>query len=69
MLKRLKLLFTYGPELDQVLTQLRKANEEREREQNRHRLDLCFKHRQEPKRSHFSEHNCDYCKLLRKTNE
>ena len=33
------------------------------REQNRHRLDLCFKHRQEPNRSHFSEQNCHYCQL------
>lgn len=30
-----------------------------------HRLNLCLKHRQELKHSHFSEHNCDYCNAIK----
>jgi hypothetical protein len=29
-------------------------------------LQLCFDHQQESNGSHYSEHNCDHCKALRK---
>jgi hypothetical protein len=35
-------------------------------ETKHHNLNLCYKHRQEQNRSHYSEKNCDYCKLLNK---
>jgi len=64
--KRIYLLFTYGKELDQVLKEKRQELLKIERENNKHRLNLCYKHRQEPYFSHYSEDNCDYCKLLKK---
>ena len=62
----LTLIFTYGPDLEEVLKEKKREREDAERKTNRHRLDLCFKHRQEQNRSIFSEGNCDYCKLLAK---
>lgn len=64
-LKRLWLLVTSGPELDEVIEQQRRARLYQEAENNRYRLKLCFKHRQESRRSHYAEHNCDHCNLQR----
>ena len=33
------------------------------------RLNLCKGHKQEENQSHFAEHNCDYCKLLKQYEE
>jgi hypothetical protein len=64
--KRIWLALTYGPELDVVAKKIREEKEKRQKELERHHLKLCFKHQQEKRYSHFSEHNCDYCKLLKK---
>lgn len=65
-IKRLLLIFTYPGELKEVLEEKRMKKIKQQRESERHNLNLCFKHRQEKNHSHFSEQNCDYCKLLRK---
>jgi len=64
MFKRLMYLFTAGPELDSLIKKEKQERELAEFESNRYRLHLCYKHRQEPNHSHYSAHNCDYCKLL-----
>jgi len=72
LIDALTLIFTHGPELEQVLEEKKRVKDDAEREANAHRLNLCYKHRQEQNHSHFSEHNCDYCKLrnqLLTTNE
>ena len=63
--KRIWLMLTYGPEIEIVLKEIREKRREEERESNRHRLDLCFKHRQEQNHSTYSEGNCHYCKALK----
>ena len=46
------------------------ARAELKEESTRHNnLNLCYKHRQERNRSHFSEPSCDYCKLLKRVRE
>jgi hypothetical protein len=71
LFKKLRFVLTYGPEIDSVLTRerisIQAGHTERERERKRHHLNLCTKHQQEGNHSHFSEHNCDHCKLLAKT--
>lgn len=64
LLKRLQFVFRYGPELDQLVEKQRQENIAKKREEDKHRLKLCFKHRQEPNRSHYAEHNCDHCAAL-----
>lgn len=64
-LRNLRLMFIHGPEFEAIL---KKEFEEKLKEEARlekSRLNLCFKHRQERNHSHFSEGNCDYCKLLK----
>lgn len=61
---KLALIFTSGPELLEIIQEKRVARIHREAEENRYRLKLCYKHRQEQNRSHFAEHNCDHCKAL-----
>lgn len=63
--KRLRWVFSHGPEIDELLEAARKEREDQEREENKYRLHLCHKHRQEPNHSHYSEYNCDYCRLLK----
>ena len=65
-LKKLKLVFSYGPELEEILNELRRAREDQEHKAKQHHLHLCLKHQQEQNRSHYAEHNCDYCKLTEK---
>jgi hypothetical protein len=64
-LNRLKLVFTYGEELDQVLIEKRRLKEEQIREEQKYHLNLCKKHQQESNHSHFSENNCHFCQLLK----
>ncbi len=63
IINKLKLMFTYGPEIEKVLAEIADQNREIERQANRYRLKLCGKHKQEANQSHYAEHNCDYCKL------
>lgn len=55
-----------------LLTKLKELEDEQaetERLKNKHRLKLCYKHRQEQNHSHYSPKNCDYCKLLQQSNQ
>ena len=63
MLKRLQYVFTAGPELDNLIKAERRRIEDEEHKKRAHHLNLCEKHQQEHHRSHYSEANCDYCKL------
>lgn len=57
---------------DSVYEIIREKEAERiiaEAKNNAHRLNLCFKHRQEQNHSHYSENNCDHCKLLEKVKQ
>ena len=56
-------------ELQEIVSKREKEKEKAIEESNKDRLFLCFKHRQEDKYSHYSEHNCDYCKALKKIKE
>lgn len=62
-LQKLKLLFKYGPELETLLEDLKRKKEQEEFESKAKILNLCYAHRQEEYHSHYSTHNCDYCKL------
>lgn len=70
LIKRFRFIMAYSAEIDELLKEQlderRRAKENAEREERRHMLNLCYKHRQEPNHSHFAEHNCDYCKALAK---
>lgn len=68
-IKRLWLALTYGPELEEVLIIRRREAEGKRREDDQHRLHLCYRHRQERNHSHYAEHNCDHCKVLAKLGE
>lgn len=61
--KRLMFLLTAGPEIDAIIKEEKRKALIKAHEDNAHRLNLCYKHRQEQNHSHFSSHNCDYCKL------
>ena len=61
--QKIKLIFTYSGELEQVVSDMRQKVEDEERLTRAHNLNLCYKHRQESSHSHYSPHNCDYCKL------
>jgi len=67
--KRLKLVFTFGPEIDLVLEKLRDERELAKREEEKFNLKLCSKHKQEKLQSQYSEKNCDYCRLLKEIEE
>ena len=69
LINRIRLLFTYGEEIDEVLEKMRKEKEEKERIKRSTYLKLCYKHQQEEYHSHYSEQNCDYCKILKKLKE
>jgi hypothetical protein len=64
LFKKLKLVFTYGDELEALLESQRLENIRAERDARRDHLFLCLKHQQESQRSHYAEHNCDYCKAV-----
>lgn len=69
ILKKLNLIFTYGNELEQVLKDVKKKKEDEAFKACANHLNLCLKHQQERNHSHFSEKNCDYCKLLKLENQ
>ncbi len=63
-LRRMKLVFTHGKELDTIVEELREKSDERERKAKQHRLQLCIKHQPSSPCSHYAEYNCSSCKLL-----
>jgi hypothetical protein len=64
LFKKIKLVFTYGDELEALLESQRLQNVRAERDARRDHLDLCIKHQQKSPGSHYAEHNCDYCKAM-----
>ena len=64
LLSRFQLTFKYGAELEDLLREAHNAKIEAARLQKAKNLNLCWDHQQEDNHSHFSKHNCDYCKLL-----
>tara|TARA_R110000822_G_scaffold289060_1_gene410334 strand:+ start:230 stop:460 length:231 start_codon:yes stop_codon:yes gene_type:complete len=68
-IKKIKLVFTYNNELEDLLKSQRIQKLEKEREAKRYNLHLCFDHKQESQQSHYSKNNCDYCKVLKKLGE
>lgn len=67
-LARVRLVFTHGKELEFLLNVIRRDKEHAEWKARQHHLHLCVQHQQERNRSHYSEKNCDYCKLLARVN-
>lgn len=63
MLKAIWLAITRRDEIEEFLRKEQIAREEAERKDRIHNLKLCVKHKQERNQSHYSEHNCDHCKL------
>ena len=66
ILRKLLLIFNYGPELEDVLKKLQAKRKHDLFIARSHHLSLCLKHQQEHNRSHYAEQNCDHCKLLKK---
>lgn len=64
--KRLYWVLSKNRDLESVMRKEKEKREEQEREERKHHLHLCKKHKQERNQSHYSPHNCDYCKLLAK---
>jgi len=64
-IERLRLVFRYGPELNDILAANRKIRDDVKKERRRLYLNLCSSHQQEDLCSSYSPHNCDYCKLLK----
>lgn len=63
LLEKLKLVFSYGDELQVVLEDIRKNETEAQEATRKHHLRLCLRHQQEQNHSHFAMHNCDHCTL------
>jgi hypothetical protein len=66
MFKKLMFVFSHLAVIDTLIQKERTAQMEANHKAREHHLNLCLKHQQEGNRSHFAEHNCDYCKLLKK---
>ncbi len=64
LLNRLRLVFSHGPEIDQVLEEKREEEEKRQRKLRAEFVDLCAKHQPRQPGSYFSEEACDVCRLL-----
>lgn len=64
--KKLWLVFTYGDEIDGVLVEARRNLREAARRAKVENLNLCLKHQPANVGSHYSEHNCDHCKALKR---
>lgn len=62
---KLKLVFAYGSELEELLKNIKKEKSDEEFKRKLHHINLCLKHQQEERRSHYSEHNCHHCKLIK----
>jgi hypothetical protein len=65
-INKLILVFGYGDELNAVLKEKRKEEEDRIFRRDISRLKLCESHNPVQGLSNYAEHNCDYCKLLKK---
>lgn len=63
-LRRLMLVFQYGPELDRMLKDRKEEADRIKRESEKDYLQLCIRHQPVHSGAHFSEHNCDHCKAL-----
>jgi len=61
---RLRLAYSYGPELEQVVKNLRKEKEREEEARTQHHLQLCKHHQQRSPGTEYAPHNCDYCGAL-----
>lgn len=57
-------LFRNKEEIERLIEKEVKLREEEIRKSKAHCLNLCYAHRQEENRSHYSEHNCHHCQLL-----
>lgn len=57
--KKIKFIVSNFRYIDKMI-----KNEPLSKEKN---LRLCYEHRQEENGSHYASNNCDYCKLLKKT--
>lgn len=66
MFKRLMYLLTAPAAIDVMIADEKDRLAEEERENDAHRLYLCFKHRQEPSYSSHGEVNCSYCQAKAK---
>ncbi len=66
VLRSIKLSFLYGEELEVLLKQIKYKKEQEQFELKKDNLNLCLRHQQEENRSHYSEDNCDHCKVLKK---
>jgi hypothetical protein len=65
LFSKLELIFTYGKELEELLKKMRHEEEEAQRLMRVENLNLCIRHQQERNGSHFAEHNCDHCHVLK----
>ena len=67
---KIRLMGTYGSELESILKDKRKELEsiaaKQEFDRTKDHLQLCFKHQQEERHSHYGEKNCNYRQLLAK---
>ena len=59
---RIKLIFTYTGELEEVAKKIRYEKADAERLARLSHLKLCFEHQQERYHRHYSPENCDHCK-------
>lgn len=67
LFSKIKLLFTHGDELEEMVNAVRREAILNERDLLKDNLHLCLAHKQEVNHSIYGEHNCDYCKLLKKS--
>lgn len=66
ILRNIVTAIKYGEEVEQYAKDRRVKREEARKQAEAKRLNLCYEHRQESNRSHFSKGNCDYCRLLQR---
>lgn len=64
LIKRIVYLLQSGPAIDRLIEAEENRIADEYRKDNRYRLNLCRKHRQEQNHSEYSESNCHHCQLL-----
>jgi len=69
IIERIVFMFTYSEDIKRLIISNKKKREAKEFDEERSRLHLCIKHRQERNQSHYSEQNCAYCILLKTLKE
>jgi hypothetical protein len=69
MFKKIGIIIKNWSHIDELLRKEALKKELERHEADKHRLKLCYMHRQERYRSIYSEMNCDYCNLLRQLEE